>query len=214
MRSMREAGSVVVPRALGRYAVYDELASGGLATVHLGRMRGAVGFSLTIAVKRLHPAYACDRGFVSMFVDEARLAARVRHPNVVPIFDVVAEQGELFLVMEYVHGLTLADLLRLGRERSHRAPPGVVASVLSGALEGLHAAHEARSEHGEPLGIVHRDVSPQNILVGADGVTRVLDFGVAKAAGRLQASAEGVLKGKVPYMAPEHLSANVTSRAS
>src|SRR3954465_7386384 len=104
-------GPVVGARALGRYALYEELAAGGMATVHLGRMRGAIGFTLTVAIKRLHPSYARDRGFVSMFVDEARLAARVRHPNVVPLFDVVAQEGELFLVMEYVHGVTLAELL-------------------------------------------------------------------------------------------------------
>jgi eukaryotic-like serine/threonine-protein kinase len=207
-------GALRTRKSLGRYAIYDQIGAGGMATVHLGRMRGALGFALTVAVKRLLPAYVKVRPFVEMFVDEARLSARVRHPNVVPIFDVVAEDRELFLVMEYVPGVTLADLLALASEKGERLPPRVATGILCGALEGLHAAHEAKSERGEPLGLVHRDVSPQNILVGADGIARVLDFGVAKAAGRVHASAEGTLKGKIQYMAPEHLAANITSRAS
>ena len=201
-------------KSLGRYAIYDQIGAGGMATVHLGRMRGALGFALTVAVKRLLPAYVKVRPFVEMFVDEARLSARVRHPNVVPIFDVVAEDRELSLVMEYVPGVTLAHLLALANERGDRLPPRVATGIVGGALAGLHAAHEARGEGGEPLGLVHRDVSPQNILVGADGIARVLDFGVAKAAGRVHASAEGTLKGKIQYMAPEHLAANITTRAS
>ncbi|MFT3775263.1 MAG: serine/threonine-protein kinase [Minicystis sp.] len=199
---------------VGRYTLHDQLASGGMATVHLGRMHAAAGFSLTVAVKRLLPEYAAIPRFADMFVDEARLAARLRHPNIVPVLDVVAERQEIFLVMEYVHGVTLAELLRLSREQQSPVPPRVATSIVCDALEGLHAAHEARGEAGESLGVVHRDVSPQNILVGADGIARVLDFGVARAAGRIQASTDGALKGKVQYMAPEQLASNVTSRAS
>src|SRR5262245_51026591 len=169
---------------IGRYALHGELASGGMATVHLGRLLGPVGFSRTVAIKRLHAQYAQDPEFVSMFLDEARLAARIRHPNVVPTLDVVATSGELFLVMEYVPGESLSRLARAARDRMERMPPRIVSAIMSGVLHGLHAAHEAKSERGEPLGIVHRDVSPQNVLVGTDGVARVLDFGVAKAAGR------------------------------
>src|SRR5262249_50892141 len=141
----------------------------------------------------------------SMFLDEARLAARIKHPNVVPTLDVVAEDGELFLVMEYVHGESLSRLLRVAINRGEMVPPRIVSSIIAGVLYGLHAAHEAKSESGEPLNIVHRDVSPQNILVGSDGVVRVLDFGVAKAAGRLHTTREGQLKGKIAYMPPEQL---------
>jgi serine/threonine-protein kinase len=197
-------------RVLGRYALYDEIASGGMATVHFGRLIGPVGFTRTVAIKRLHPQFAKDPEFVSMFLDEARLAARIRHPNVVQTVDVVATEGELFLVMDYVQGESLARLVRLAKQRKERIPPRIVAAVVSGALHGLHAAHEAKNERGEPLGLVHRDVSPQNVLVGADGISRVLDFGVAKASGRLQTTREGHLKGKIAYMAPEQFRGEAT----
>ncbi len=197
-------------RIVGRYALYGEIASGGMATVHYGRLVGPVGFSRTVAIKRLHPQFAKDPEFVSMFLDEARLAARIRHPNVVPTLDVVATQGEIFLVMEYVQGESLSRMARTMRERDVRIPPRIVASIMSGVLHGLHAAHEARDERGEALGIVHRDVSPHNVLVGGDGIARVLDFGVAKAAGRTQTTREGQLKGKLSYMAPEQITGEVT----
>src|SRR5687768_2767748 len=178
-----------------------------MATVHLGRLLGPVGFSRTVAIKRLHPQFAKDPEFVTMFLDEARLAARVRHPNVVPTLDVVASQGELFLVMEYVQGESFARLLHVTKSTGKRVPRDIVCSVLASVLHGLHAAHEAKSERGEPLGIVHRDVSPQNILVGVDGIARVLDFGIAKAASTTsgESTATGIIKGKVPYLAPEQL---------
>ena len=197
-------------RVIGRYALYEEIAAGGMATVHFGRLLGPVGFSRTVAIKRLHPQYAKDPEFVSMFLDEARLAARIRHPNVVQTLDIVATQGELFLVMDYVQGESLSRLVRAARERDQRIPPRLVGSILSGALHGLHAAHEAKNERGEPLRIVHRDISPQNILVGSDGVARVHDFGVAKASGRIQTTREGQLKGKLAYMAPEQIGGQVS----
>ena len=176
-----------------------------MATVHFGRLSGPAGFSRTVAVKRLHPQFAKDPEFVTMFLDEARLAARIRHPNVVPTLDVVATEGEIFLVMEYVQGEALSRLLRATRAMMTPADSRIIATIMSGVLHGLHAAHEAKSEQGEPLDIVHRDVSPQNILVGVDGGARVLDFGVAKAVGRLQTTREGQIKGKLAYMAPEQL---------
>jgi eukaryotic-like serine/threonine-protein kinase len=199
-------------RRVGRYALHSEIASGGMATVYLGRQRGQAGFARTVAIKRLHPQHAKEPEFVSMFLDEARLAARIRHPNVVPTLDVVATDGELFLVMEYVQGESLARLLRASRQRKESAPTRVVAAIVADVLHGLHAAHEATSEKGEPLGLVHRDVSPHNILVGADGVARVVDFGVAKAAGRIQTTREGQIKGKIAYMAPEQITGTVTRR--
>ncbi len=199
-------------RILGRYALYEVIASGGMATVHFGRLLGVVGFAKTVAIKRLHPGLACDPEFVSMFLDEARLAARVRHPNVVSTLDVVATDGELFLVMEYVQGESLRQLERRAAEQGARIPPPIVATIVVGMLYGLHAAHEATNEHGEALGIVHRDVSPQNVLVGVDGVPRVFDFGVAKAAGRAQTTREGQLKGKLAYMSPEQLMGRTVAR--
>ena len=199
-------------RVVGRYALFGEIASGGMATVHFGRLLGPVGFARTVAIKRLHPQFAKDPEFVSMFLDEARLAARIRHPNVVPTLDVVATAGELFLVMEYVQGESLSRLLRAVKRRNERVPIPILVAIMAGVLHGLHAAHEAKNEQGEPLGIVHRDVSPHNVLVGTDGVARVLDFGVAKAAGRVQTTKEGQIKGKLAYMPPEQLNGMVSRK--
>lgn len=199
-------------KAIGRYVLYDEIAAGGMATVHLGRLMGAAGFSRTVAIKRLHEGLVRDPDFASMFMDEARLAARIRHPNVVSVLDVVNEGAELFLVMDYVQGETLSRLVRAVRPGV--MPPRITCTIMAGVLHGLHAAHEATTEHGEPLHIVHRDVSPQNVMVGTDGVGRVLDFGVAKAAHRAQTTRDGTVKGKISYMAPEQLlSENVDRRA-
>jgi serine/threonine-protein kinase len=190
-------------RVIGRYALFDEIASGGMAAVHVGRLLGPAGFSRTVAIKRLHPQFARDPEFLTMFLDEARLAARIRHPNVVPTLDVVSAQGEIFLVMEYFLGESFAKLLVLAKQAGGRAPIDVACAIVGATLHGLHAAHEAKDERGEPLGIVHRDVSPQNILVGADGIARVLDFGIAKAEGRAQVTREGQVRGKMAYVAPE-----------
>jgi hypothetical protein len=200
------------PDVVGRYAVYGRIASGGTAAVHVGRLLGAIGFSRIVAIKRLHPHLAEDPEFLSTMIDEARLASRIHHPNVVSTLDVVAMERELLLVMEYVRGESLARLLRLELERGRRVPASIASAIVIGALHGVHAAHEAVDDRGTPLGIVHRDVSPQNILVGADGVARVIDFGIAKAAGRLQTTREGVLKGKMAYMAPEQLEGKAATR--
>jgi eukaryotic-like serine/threonine-protein kinase len=201
-----------IGQTVGRYVLYDAIASGGMATVHFARMIGPVGFNRTVAVKRLHPHFADDPEFVSMFLDEARLAARIRHPNVVPTIDVVALKGELFLVMDYVPGETLARLVGAAAKAGVQPPMGTVLSIVLGALYGLQAAHQATNENGEPLEIVHRDISPQNILVGIDGVARVLDFGVAKAAFRLQSTRDGQIKGKLSYMAPEQIAQGPVDR--
>jgi serine/threonine-protein kinase len=193
--------------------VYDALASGGMATVHYGRMHGTDGaFARTVAIKRLRPELAADPEVVAMLLDEARLASRIRHPNVVPVLDVLQSDGEVLLVLEYVHGASLATLLRRARELQAAPEPRVVVAVIVAILHGLHAAHEATDERGAPLGIVHRDVSPQNILVGADGTSRVVDFGIAKAAGRIQATRHGQIKGKLAYMAPEQLTNGAVTR--
>lgn len=173
--------------------------------MHLARQLGPVGFARTVAIKRLHPHLAKDPDFVAMFLEEARLAARVHHPNVVSTLDVVSDDGELFLVMEYVPGESLSRLVRKLREKEERVPPRYLIGLMVGALEGLHAAHEAKSEKGVPLGMVHRDVSPQNIHCGVDGIPRVLDFGIAKATNRVQETRTDQIKGKVAYMSPEQL---------
>ncbi|MEJ7729212.1 MAG: serine/threonine-protein kinase [Polyangiaceae bacterium] len=210
--------SSIPTRMIGRYALVGEIASGGMATVHYGRLVGVAGFTKPVAIKRLHPHFAKDPDFAAMFLDEARLAAQVRHPNVVSLLDVVVERGELFLVMELVRGEVLSRLVRPARADLSQVratggmPVDVAVAITVGMLEGLHAAHEARGEDGEPLGIVHRDVSPQNLLVGVDGIARVIDFGVAKAVGQSRVTREGQIKGKVAYMAPEQLRAKPLDR--
>src|ERR1700678_3967888 len=145
---MASSPRLEAPRIIGRYALYDEIAAGGMATVHLGRLLGPVGFSRTVAIKRLHPQYAKNPEFVSMFLDEARLAARIRHPTVVPTLAVVAAENELFLVMEYVEGESLSHIIGRAARMGMRLSVGHAAAILSGALYGLHAAHIAVSEAG------------------------------------------------------------------
>jgi len=198
-------GAPAAARTVGRYAIFDPIGSGGMAVVHLGRLIGPVGFSRMVAIKRLRSELASDPELTTMLIDEAQLAAHIHHPNVVGMLDVVDEAGEVCLVMEYVHGESLAFLARGLADQGLRLPIRIVANIMAGALHGLHAAHEAVGDGGQPLHIVHRDVSPQNILVGADGTTRVLDFGVAKAASRLSTTRIGQIKGKLRYMAPEQV---------
>jgi serine/threonine-protein kinase len=176
-----------------------------MASVHFARLAGQGGFERTVAVKRMHKHLASDPEFSAMFLDEARLAARVRHPNVVATLDVGSDGGELYVVMEYVHGEPLSRLIKFVAGEAEQIPFDVVSAIMTNVLAGLHAAHEIKGKDGESLELVHRDVSPQNILVGADGIARVIDFGVAKARGRLMTTQDGKVKGKLGYMAPEQL---------
>lgn len=186
-----------------RYELVGEIASGGMATVYLARLTGVGGFQRMYAIKRLHPHLQSEKEFVEMFLDEARLAAGIHHPNVVPILEVGASQNAYYLAMEYIEGETLAHLLARAASRKERLPAPQVIRMALDTLSGLHAAHELKDESGALAGVVHRDVSPQNVLVGADGVSRITDFGVARAATRLTATRVGQLKGKIAYMAPE-----------
>ena len=188
---------------LDRFELIAELASGGMATVYLARLSGVAGFQRLVAIKRLHPHLAKEPEFVEMFLDEARLAARIHHPNVVPIQEVGQSERGYYLVMDYVEGDTLARLLARSAQAKKPVPWGVTIRILLDTLAGLHTAHELKDDMGQPLLIVHRDVSPQNILVGVDGIARITDFGVARAASRLSTTRSGQLKGKLAYMAPE-----------
>jgi serine/threonine-protein kinase len=184
-----------------------------MGRIFLGRLVGVAGFSRLVAIKRLHAPFAKDPELVSMLLDEARLAACVRHPNVVQTIDVVEEAGELLLVLEYVHGDSLSRVTRVARAKGEAVPTAITAAICSGLLHGLHAAHEATDARGLALGLVHRDVSPQNVLLGVDGLVRVADFGVAKAAGRMRVTREGEIKGKLAYMAPEQLRGEASPRS-
>ncbi len=197
-----------LPLRIARYVLLAELAKGGMATVFLGRIVGDGGFSRAVAIKRLHTHLAGLDESVRRFLDEARIASRVRHPNVVPTLDVVENDGEVFLIMEFVLGQSLAELLK----KQVKLPLPITSAILVGALRGLEAAHTATSPTGEPLDLVHRDFSPQNVIVAADGLPRVVDFGIAKAAFRLQQTETLSVRGKIAYMAPEQLKRRAVDR--
>jgi hypothetical protein len=192
-----------LPASASRYTIFGQIGAGGMATVQYAQFTGPGGFARPVAIKRLHAHLAHDPDFSRLFLDEALLTARIAHANVVATLDVLSAPGEISVVMEYIHGESLAALLSAARARQQRVPYRVAAALLASVLHGLHAAHQTTGEHGESLGIVHRDVSPENILVGSDGVARLLDFGIAKARGRVRVTPRGELKGKLGYMAPE-----------
>ena len=192
-----------------RYTIHGKIASGGMGTIRLGLQLVAGGFSRVVAIKQIHAMYANNQEFVAMFRDELRVASRVVHPNVVPILDVVSTDDELSLVMEYVHGLSVA---RLVTSTGHAPSPEIATAIMIGMLHGLHAAHEALSEKGDCLNIVHRDVTPHNVMVGVDGTPRVLDFGIAHALGRSRTTTVGQIKGKAKYLAPEQLGGGPVDR--
>ena len=202
-------------RQLGRYEILTQLASGGMASVYVARAQGVAGFERLVAIKVLHPHLAYEQEFISMFLDEARLAARIRHMNVVPTIDISDSPGDgYFLVMEYIEGNHLGALLGRAAKQGERLPQTFVCRVLTDTLQGLSAAHRLTDEHGRPLRVVHRDVSPHNILIGTDGIARLTDFGVAKADVRMAATRAGQFKGKLSYMAPEQASSNETDQRS
>ncbi|MDB4996469.1 MAG: Serine/threonine protein kinase, partial [Myxococcaceae bacterium] len=188
---------------LGNYEPLLELASGGMATVYLARQLGAAGFERLVVIKRVHPHLLGNREFYDMFRDEARVASLIRHQNVVPVTNVAESDGELFLVMEYIESVSLGTLVKATNTADTLVPPRIIVRIVCDVLAGLHAAHEGVDMMGAPLHVVHRDVSPQNIIVGTDGSSRIIDFGIAQAADRLSDTKTGSLKGKLAYMAPE-----------
>jgi serine/threonine-protein kinase len=187
---------------LGSYEPLVELATGGMATVYVARQLGAAGFERLVAVKRVHRHLVGNREFYDMFRDEARVSSLIRHANVVSATDVVEWSGELFLVMDYVESVSLA---RVRGEEPVQFPPAIASRILVDVLGGLDAAHEALDLRGERLEVIHRDVSPQNVILGTDGVSRLIDFGIAKAAARLAQTSSGALRGKLRYMSPEQV---------
>ncbi|MGE0324461.1 MAG: serine/threonine-protein kinase [Polyangiaceae bacterium] len=199
---------------IGRYKVICELASGGMATVYLAYLGGLGGFQRLVAIKRLHPHLSEEKEFVNMFLDEARLVAEIRHPHVVPTLDIDQTPQGLCLVMEYVEGGAMSNLLVYAaqHEENGRVDAGIAIRIVLDALGGLHAAHELTDADGSPRGLVHRDVSPQNILVGTSGNSMILDFGIARASQRLTSTRVGQMKGKLAYMAPEQATGKEVDR--
>ncbi len=210
LNAVTEGNELTQGTRVGRYTLVREIASGGMATVFLARV-GEGAAEREVAIKRLHPHLATEDDFVSMFFDEARLAARIHHPNVVSTLEIDDVDG-LAIVMEYIEGVTLLELARDLARRKSRLPLPVATRIALDLLAGLHAAHELRDAEGRSLDLVHRDVSPHNVLVGVDGVSRITDFGIAKASVRLTSTRDGQTKGKLSYMAPEQLSTDDVDR--
>lgn len=202
-------------RRFGRFELLLEMGSGGMATLYLARIRGPQNFEKLIAIKKIHDHLSREEEFVDMFLDEARISAMIHHPNVVQIFDLGSIDGAYFIAMEYIHGQDFAQLLRAvirTRNETYRWP--YAARIVADAAAGLHAAHELVDAEGKPLGLVHRDVSPQNLLVTYDGYAKVVDFGIAFAAEKISHTSVGTLKGKASYMSPEQSRGKPVDRRS
>jgi serine/threonine-protein kinase len=190
-------------RRIGRYEVLQRLGHGGMATVYLARATGSAGFEKLVAIKVIHPHLAAEANLVEMFLDEARIAAQIHNPHVVEILDLGHERGDYYMVMEFVDGETLSALIRALRPEDEHLPLPVVLQILIDACEGLRAAHELRDADGNLFGVIHRDVSPQNLLIDHEGWVRIVDFGIMKAKGKRTDTRTGQLRGKLPYMSPE-----------
>jgi len=194
---------LAMPPTLGRYEVRAKIGEGGMAAVYVGYEPRAGQPGRAVALKVVKDEYAQNRQFVDMFIDEGRIAAKLSHPNVVRILELGSEDGRLFIVMELLKGQSLLDVWDAARERGRRIPYDLAAWVGARIAEGLHHAHDYRNEAGEPLGIVHRDVTPNNVFVTYDGDIKIIDFGLAKGRGRVTKTAAGVVKGKLAYLSPE-----------
>jgi serine/threonine protein kinase len=202
-----------VTQQLGKYQLIRKLATGGMAEVFLAKAAGPMGFEKTLVVKRILPHLAEDPTFVEMFLSEAKLAAQLNHPNIVQIFDFGEADDAYFLAMEYIDGPNLRVLLKRASQQGMTLPPALCARLVSAACEGLAFAHDfADPNTGEPLGLIHRDISPDNVLVSRQGAVKVVDFGIAKAAGQSHKTQSGVIKGKLAYMPPEQVRAKAMDR--
>lgn len=203
-----------LPDKVGRYPIVGLLATGGMAEIMLGKVFGPSGFERPVVIKRVLSHLARQQRFVDMFLDEARIVAGIHHPNVVHVQELGREEDDLFLVMEYLDGESAGVLLRRLRKLRKRLPYGLAAHIVAEACAGLHAAHELTGRSGQPLGLVHRDLSPQNLFVTYSGQVKLIDFGVAHAADRLARTETGEVKGKFAYMSPEQALARPLDRRS
>ena len=195
--------SDIRPTRLGKFELLARIAKGGMAEIFLARQSDRVGLSRLVVVKRILPHLAEEAPFVEMFLEEARLAALISHPNVVQIYDVGESEGDFYIAMEYIDGPSVGVLTRRARQSKIPVPPLIAAEIVAQSCDGLHAAHELRDEGGVPLGLVHRDISPHNLMLTRNGMVKLLDFGVAKAQDSAVKTNTGSIKGKFPYMSPE-----------
>jgi serine/threonine protein kinase len=199
---------------LGKYTIIKRLATGGMAEIFLARVSGLPGFQKMVVIKRILPQLASNNDFVEMFLDEARIAATLQHPNVVQMYDVGVVDGNYFIAMEYLHGEDVRAIMKTVHRAEKKLPLEHALNIVIGVASGLHYAHEKVGFDGNKLDIVHRDVTPQNIIVTYDGAVKLLDFGIAKASNRFGETRFGTLKGKVPYMSPEQCRGEPLDRRS
>ncbi|MCH9687483.1 MAG: serine/threonine protein kinase, partial [Deltaproteobacteria bacterium] len=199
-------------RQLGKYELFHRLATGGMAEIYLARAAAIEGFEKLVVVKRILPQHAENEAFIRMFLAEARLAATLHHPNIVQVYDIGEQDGTYFFAMEHVHGLDLRRLLLAAIDAGRWPPLQHILHIVRGVCAGLHYAHEKKDGSGTPLGIVHRDISPSNVLVTFDGGVKVVDFGIAKASN--VSTSSGTLKGKLAYMSPEQCRSETLDRRS
>jgi serine/threonine protein kinase len=202
------------PERLNKYRLLAPLGRGGMAEVFLARAEGIRGFQRLLAVKRILPQFAGDAEFVRMFLDEARIAATLHHPNIVRVFEVDIADGQVFYVMEYLHGHSVAALLRRLADGGVRLPLDGAIAIAAAVAAGLHHAHDRRSADGDPLHIVHRDVAPGNVIMTYDGQVKLIDFGIVRAASNLHRTQFGVFRGKLPYASPEQCRCEPLDRRS
>jgi serine/threonine-protein kinase len=203
-----------MPQRVGRYEVLTHLATGGMAQIYLARQTGLGAFERHVVLKTILRERATDQRFVTMFLDEAKLAATLNHQNIAQVYEVDQADGAYYMAMEYVHGENARAILETTLRRGWTIPLELAVMIVSGAAAGLHHAHERRGKGGQPLNIVHRDVSPANIMVGYDGSVKVLDFGIAKAEERATKTVGGTIKGKYGYMSPEQCKGKPIDRRS
>jgi serine/threonine protein kinase len=187
----------------GEYKILKKIATGGMAEVFLAKRVGMKGFEKLLAIKRIHPQFSENEEFIAMFIDEAKLAAKLNHRNIVQIYDFGSQQGSYYIAMEYIFGKDLRSILKKSKERGERFPLAQCAYIITEAAKGLEYAHTLKDHFGKPLQIIHRDISPQNILISYEGEIMLADFGIAKAASKSTETRAGVLKGKILYMSPE-----------
>jgi serine/threonine protein kinase len=199
---------------LGKYELLSRLGVGGMAELFVARTTGQHGFEKRVALKRILASHADDEQFIQMLLAEARLAASLNHPNIVQVYDVGEVDGTYFFTMEYVFGQDLRKIVRACQSRGTWPTPELALQIIIGTATGLHYAHEKEDGEGDPLGLVHRDVSPSNILVSHDGGVKLVDFGIARVSTMQSQTAQGVLKGKVPYMSPEQCRGEQLDRRS
>ncbi len=189
----------------GNYLLLAKLAKGGMAQVCVGKSFGAEGFERLVAIKQLLPEFSEDEKFVSMFIDEAKIASQLTHANICQIYDLGNKDGTLYIAMEFIHGRDMYSILKRSASQQELVPPTIAAAAIAKIADALDYAHRKKNEHGQPLGIVHRDISPQNILISFEGDVKLIDFGIAKARDRLAKTQAGFIKGKFFYMSPEQI---------